>query len=65
MNPVTLDYNKQGESLRRDSVLGNVKVRGIFSTFLKWVLLTTTFGYISALKTPARASKTVKQANDC
>ena len=43
--PGNVGYNKQGESLRRDSVSGNPKVRRIFSTFLKLFLLTTTLGY--------------------
>ena len=42
--PGNVGYNKQGESLRRDYVSENLKVRGIFSTILKWFLLTT-FGY--------------------
>ena len=39
--PGNVGYNKQGKSVRRDSVSENRKVRGIFSTFLKWFILTT------------------------
>ena len=64
--PGNVGYNKQGKSLRRDSVSENRKVRGIFSTFLKWFILTT-FGIGRALKILARASAKIerKQANDC